>query len=172
MPDLSDILSDLPSYGDWRPTSFDARGVGLPDRQSWKVLPVTQTRDSGVLERSNFRTALASLRTADPNGDGFEVHRFGHWGPGWIEIIIIDPEGPAASEAAVVVASFESYPVLSDDDYSELEWSEASEAWRNMSTRDRIHACARYRVSIFAARRDDVPESPTGEMIGYLAGEG
>lgn len=172
MPSLTDILSDLPDYGNWRPTAFDSRGLGLSDRQAWKVLPFVQTRDSGVLERSNFRTAVASLRTADPNGDGYEVHRFGHWGPGWIEVIIIDPDGPAASEAADIVASLESYPVLSDDDYYELEWSEASEAWGNMTTRDRIRACACYRVSIFAARRDDIPDSPTGELIGYLAGEG
>ena len=173
MSALTDILSDLPDYGDWRPTSFDPRGLGLPDRQTWKVLPVMQTRGSGRLERSNFRTAVASLASADPSGDGHEVHRFGHWGRGWIEIVIVDPNGPAAAEAADIVSSLESYPVLSEDDYSELEWSEAVEAWQNMGTRDRIRACARYRVSIFAARRDDdVPEDPTGELIGYLAGEG
>lgn len=172
MSDLTDILSDLPDYGDWRPTSFDSRGLGLPDRQTWKVLPVTQTRDSGPLARSNFRTAVASLRTADPSGDGYEVHRFGHWGPGWVEIVLIDPDGPAATEAAEIVASLESYPVLSDEDYSELLSETAWDAWQNMGTRDRIRACARYRVSIFAARRDDVPDSPTGGLIGYLAGEG
>lgn len=171
MPSITDILSDLPDYGNWRPTAFDSRGLGLPDRRTWKVLPVMQTRDSGLLERSNFRTAVASLRTADPSGDGHEVHRFGHWGPGWVEIIIIDPDGPAASEAAEIAASLESYPVLSDDDYSELTWEEAVEAWGNMTTRDRIRACAHYRVSIFAARHDDIPEDPTGELFSYLSGE-
>lgn len=171
MSDLSDILTDLPDYGDWRPTSFDSRGLGLPDRQSWKVLPLTETRDSGPLARSNFRTALVRLRASDPEGDGYEVHRFGHWGPGWIEIITIDPNGPAASEAASIVASLESYPVLSDDDYSDLTLEEACSAWEHMSTRDRIRACARYRVSIFASRRDDVPEDPAGELFSYLSGE-
>lgn len=171
MPDLSDIVSDLPDYGDWRPTAFDSRGLGLPDRQSWKVLPVIQTRDSGPLDRSNFRTARAYLVSADPEVLGFEVHRFGHWANGWIEIILIDPNGPAAREAAAIVASLDAYAVLSDSDYSDLTWEEAVSAWRHMTMRDRIHACARYRVSIFAARHDDIPEDSTGEMLNYLAGE-
>ena len=58
----TDILSDLPDYGDWRPTAFDPRGLGLPDRQSWKVLPVTQTRDSSVLERSGYPRPYPGVR--------------------------------------------------------------------------------------------------------------
>lgn len=173
MPSYADIIADLPRYGEWRPTSFDSRGLGLPERQDWRVLPAMLTRDSGVLARSNFRVACTSLATVDPDGEHHERHTFGHWGPGWIEIIVVNPNAPDAviTEAGGIAASLESYPVLSESDYSELEWATAADTWCGMSTRERIEVCARYRVSIFAARRDDVPECSTGEIIGYLASE-
>lgn len=168
-----DIVSDLPCYGDWRPTSFDSRGLGLPDRQTWRVLPMMQTRDSGVLERSNFRVAVAALEAVDPDGAHHERHTFGHWGPGWVEIIVVNLDAPDSVIEAVggMVAALADYPILSEDDWSELEYETASAAWRVMSLRDRAEVCRSYRVSIFAARRDDVPDCDTGDIIGYLAGE-
>jgi hypothetical protein len=170
--DALDHFTDLPTYADYRPTRHDTPGLGLPDRATWRVLPVMQTRDSGPLDRSNFRVMLADLTRLDPDGAHHETHRFGHWGPGWFEIILVSPDAPdtvlrAAGEAACSLAD---YPILSEDDYSTLEYDTAAEAWAGFGLRDRIATCARYRVSIFAARRDDVPDSPTGELVSYLAG--
>lgn len=174
MPDYRKILSeDCPAYADYSPTAFDSAGLGLPDRATWRVLPVIRTRDSGVLDRSNFRTALASLATVDPGGEHYETHRFGHWGCGWFEIILVNPDAPdtVIDAAGGIVAALANYPILSEEDYSDLQSETADAAWLGMSIRDRIHACARYRVSIFAARRECVPESPTGELDSYLAEE-
>jgi hypothetical protein len=67
----------MKKYKDYSPTEFDCKGLNLPDKQEWLVVPVMQTRDSGPLELSNFRTALKMLCDESEN---VEVHRFGHWG--------------------------------------------------------------------------------------------
>ncbi len=170
--DATEHFTDLPTYADYRPTAMDVAGLGLPDRAAWRVLPVMQTRDSGPLDRSNFRVMLAELSRLDPDGAHHETHRFGHWGPGWFEIILVSPDAPEAVRVAAgkAAARMEDYPILSEDDWSAMEYETATATWAGFGLRDRIRACARYRVSIFAARRDDLPDSPTGELVSYLAG--
>lgn len=141
----------LQTYRDYRPTAFDPRGLGLDDRQTWLVAGVIQTRDSGVLDQSNFACYLAGLGGESKT---VEVHRFGHWGPGWFEIILIDPNSPAAETARELEASLEDYPVLDEMDWSRREYEATHEAWEGMSMRERIEACSRAGVSIFAARHD------------------
>lgn len=171
--DIAEELASLDTYGRYRPTGYDAPGACLTDRGDWYVLPVIRTRDSGTLGASNFRVATAALAAVDPAGAHHETHRFGHWACGWLEIMIVNPAAPGAvlATAATIARKLDSYPILSEDDYSALESERAAETWAGMSIRDRIRTCARYKVSIFAARRDDVPDCPSGEIMGYLAGE-
>ena len=86
----------MESYGEFRPTAFDPKGLGLQEQQDWMVLPTYQTRDSEHLTKSNFEAALEML---GGEGDDVEVHRFGHWGPGWFEIIIVRPGTDALVKA-------------------------------------------------------------------------
>lgn len=111
-------------YGDWRPTGFDSRGLGLPEQQDWFVVGVMQTRDSGVLDHANFRAALESL---GGESDTVEVHRFGHWGPGWFEIILIHPSREAEGEA--IECSLAYYPILDESLYCEMEYEQELEDW-------------------------------------------
>lgn len=128
---------ELTPYKQWAPTSFDRRGLSLDDRQDWLVLPVTQTRDSGPLDRSNFESALKSL---GGESDHVEVHRFGHWGPGWVEIIIVDPSNEGAvKEAQDICNSLENYPSLDDEHLSELELEEFNESWDSWGQSDYIN---------------------------------
>lgn len=157
----------LTTYRNWQPTGFDARGLGLSDRQHWFVLPLIQARDSDALEESNFAVALQRL---GGESDTVEVHRFGHWGPGWFEIILVAPNTPQASIAEDIDRALANYPVLDDMDYSEREFEKAAECWERFSLRDRIETCRRFDVSIFAARRDEVPEDSSGSIVSYLAG--
>lgn len=138
----------MKTYRDFSPTQFDSKGLGLPDRQNWLVAPVMRTRDSGALDESNFSAALKSL---GGESETVEVHRFGHWGPGWFEIIICDPTVHAKT-LEEMEAALSDYPVLDDEDFSERENEIANEAWENMDTRERIELCKRYRVSILRAR--------------------
>lgn len=154
----------MKTYREFRPTGFDPSGLGLPDRQDWILAPVSRTRDSGCLARSNWEVLTGELRStfgAEGEDSGWEIHRFGHWGPGWFEIILLDPSRPElvawAEDWARALAD---YPVASDNHYSELEWNETCEAWERASLRDRIEAIGRAGdCSIFAARRDELPES-------------
>lgn len=133
---------------DYKPTSYDhGIAVWLSEKADWLIVPVTQNRDSGCLDQSNFSVALAML---GGESDTVEIHRFGHWGPGWYEIIIAAPS--RAEDVAAIVAKLENYPVLSDDDLSEREYNAVWESWRTMSMRERIVFAARNGHSVFAAR--------------------
>jgi hypothetical protein len=127
------------TYREFRPTAFDARGLGLDDRQDWLVLPVSRTRDSGPLDESNFATAEKTLAEIDPDGNDHESHRFGHWGPGWFEILIVRPGSPCAKEGEAIENALDDYPALNDLDHSEREQEAANEVWSNCyRTKDRI----------------------------------
>lgn len=149
-------------YKKYAPTCYDNEGSFLrgydeshPDRQDWLVVPVIQTRDSGPFELSNFQAALDLL---GGESETVEVHRFGHWGPGWFEIIIVKPDSKAHTQALEIEKRLEDYPVLDEEDFSRREWEDMQETWLNMSMWNRIKLCSEFNVSIFASRRDEVPD--------------
>lgn len=147
-------------YKDHRPTAFDRAGAfDLPGNHL--VPEVIQTRDSGPLEQSNFE---AFGRALDDAGIEYETHRFGHWGPGWYEIYLVTPTPEAVELIEELEGRLEDYPVLDEDDFSRREWESAEETWRNCySLRERIRLIAEYGDgNIFAARRDELPNDPTG----------
>lgn len=122
-------------YSEYRPTACDHAGLGLDDRQSWLVLPVGRTRDSGPHEESNFDAAIKRL---GGESDTLEIHRFGHWGPGWIEIAIIDPSREAEGEA--IECALADYPILDDEDHSAREYEAAQESWESWGGREFVDA--------------------------------
>jgi len=97
------------------------------------VLPTSITRDSEVLERSNFEVAQKLLNEA---GVEYDVHRFGHWGPGWFEIIVVEPTEEGFIAAGKIACSLESYCILDEDDYSEKEQADADEFWEDWGRRE------------------------------------
>ena len=126
--------------------------------------PVFQHRDSGHLDQSNFAVVLSDL---EKHGEGVEVNRTGHWAVGWTETILIHESNDAALQAADKWAKkLADYPVANEDDFSDREYNAACEYWEGMSIRDRADWCKRYRVSIFAARSDLIPD---GIEISALA---
>ena len=116
------------AYSKFRPTGADTAGLGLSDRQDWLVAPVSRNRDSGALERSNWRVVLKDL---GGEGDDLEVHRFGHWACGWFEIIIVRPDTAAAKSAEEWEGALSDYPVACDSDFSEEEMTEANDVWEH-----------------------------------------
>lgn len=86
---------------------------------------VGQSRDSDCLERSNFRVSLELL---GGESEDVMVIRDSHWGVGWIETLRVNKSNSDKMEIALqILASLEDYPVLSDDDFSELENDERIE---------------------------------------------
>ena len=124
-------------YAKHSPTAFD-HNINIDDegteRSKWFVMPVSRTRDSGPLDNSNFDCFLAGL---GGESETVEVHRFGHWGPGWYEIILVSPDDEKAlKEAYDMIRSLEHYPVLDDEDYSSREWDDFEESWNNYACSD------------------------------------
>jgi hypothetical protein len=162
-----DFADFLDRYQDHTPTSFDRHICSELD--GFFMGPCSLNRDSGILQTVNFGIA-AELIMKSSNHEETAVHRFGHWACGWYEILLIHPDDiEALKVAASLASSLADYPSLDDEAFSEAEFEAASVAWEGMRISDRIEACSRYRVSIFAARRDTIPESPTGELVSYLA---
>lgn len=124
-------MTALTRFADYRPTQFDARGLGAEGHGDWLVLPLIQTRDSGPLEESNFAAALAD---AEAHGVAHAIHRFGHWGPGWFEIIAVAPAHRAWAES--LAEALEDYPVLDETDLGEREYEDACTSWNMWGARD------------------------------------
>ncbi len=126
--------ADLKRYSDHTPTAFDSH-LRLPDgcehQEQWFIAPCSITRDSDSLALSNWGAQLKALKEVAVGDEGdFEVHRFGHWGPGWYEIVLVRPGSECHKVAAELACALESYAVL-----DELDWSEREQemAWNGVS---------------------------------------
>ena len=132
---------------------------------------LTQHRDSEALDRSNWICACEVLH-AEPWDNGHEEYearpqvyhwRASHWAVGWIEYLMIraDALESVLSDATRIVCDLADYPVLDEDHFSNLEFEESCEHWEQCSVRDRVeiiqHKGQNENVSIFAARRDEMP---------------
>lgn len=122
-------------YKAYKPTGFDQAGLNLPDRQEWLVVPVGRNRDSAPYQESNFETALQLL---GGESDTVEIHRFGHWACGWLEILLCAPEREA--DAQKIADRLDVYPILDENDLSEREMTFASESWEARGARDFVRA--------------------------------
>lgn len=149
------------TYSDFVPTAFDRNIPFRDERDTWFVAPCSQTRDSDALTRANFRALQDML---DDAGMEYEVHRFGHWGPGWFEILIVKPSDDARAFLEKVAKDLDDYPVLSEEEASAEEAEEAEETWRFAGMRCRIQYVRDAGLSIFAARR----EVPPAECYPFL----
>lgn len=116
---------------------------------------ISRTRDSGLLDQSNWESALEAME----GKPGVEVTRFRHWGFGWGESIMVAIDAPeeVLQEAESILCALADYPSLDDSRLSQMEYDKAIEAWRAMDTRERAKYCRDAGVSIFAARRDKIP---------------
>ena len=150
-------------YADFQPTGFDPRGLALPDRQDWLVAPIGRNRDSGILAESNFDAFLDAM---GGESETLEIHRFGHWGCGWFEIVLVHPD--REDEVDEIEGALADYPVLDDSDYSEREWEAITDYWEGMGARDRMDLCVSEGASIFAIRRDTPPKQTIERLRDWI----
>jgi hypothetical protein len=126
---------------------------------------VGQSRDSDCLKQSNFAVMLSEL---GGESDTVIVVRESHWAVGWVEWIAIHQSDTAALAAAdAQCGRLEDYPILDEMDWSEREWNAACETWERTGLRDRIEYCGRAGISIFAARRAEVPPGLQELLLGH-----
>src|ERR1700752_873677 len=137
------------------PTEFGDRNFAyfgdLPLFESWG-LTFSQTRDSGTIERSNYRRIIADLREHAAQNEGLlldadppeyvQEFRVTHWACGWMDRIavrvLIDAEHGVVRDnitstfiLAAEIAGFlhAEGPIYDEFDHSELENQEDSEAF-------------------------------------------
>jgi hypothetical protein len=131
-----------------RPSDFGYYG-DLPLFQSWGFVSF-QSAVSDTVERSNFRSAqrILSEVAVDPEGDGAEdaddyVSQIGvsHWLVGSADHLAVrvleDQEGPVIAanltytfvRAVELAVGLRDYPVLDENDWSELEMECQDESW-------------------------------------------
>lgn len=61
--------------------------------------------------------------------------------------------------------------VVCIDCLADAESEYAEESWANLPMRERIRLCAESRISIFAARRDSIPQEDNGRIFDYCRGD-
>lgn len=115
----------METYATYKPTQFDTSGLALEDKQNWLVV-IGRNRDSDCRDRSNFRSILKDL---GGESESVEVHRFGHWACGWMELIIVKPDTEAATKAEQWEKFLLTIPIADENDLSELEMEEANRLW-------------------------------------------
>jgi hypothetical protein len=145
----------------------------MPQHYAGEVWPgyyvfLSQHRDSDSLTRSNFDCGLEAI---GGESETVQVVREGHWAVGWVEWIAIHQDDEKALQIADEIKErLEDYPVVNEDHWSELEWNEAQDYWASMSIRERMELCERAGVSVFAARRDYIPQDDSGYIMESLRG--
>ena len=180
--DLHDHAIDLAKElaGNWRKfQSYAPRWIRLfeiADPEHWAAVYVG-SRDESALEESNraqIQSALKPFTASDPPTAYTECTE-NHWAVGYLHVIylrVYDSAGeltPAFLAYAELHLAMKEYPVLNESDWSEREWKRAADYWQRCSVSERVRWCQQYHVSIFAARRDDIPSDPAGELVTALA---
>lgn len=82
-------------------------------------------------------------------------------------IRMVDAQGRYTKAYSVLCSlrcALEDYPILCEHDYSERQCEAIGDEWERACLRDRVEYCREADVSIFAARRDEIP----GEVFDSL----
>ena len=104
---------------------------------------LTKTRDSDCLEISNFRTALKKL--GGESDTVFSV-RESHFLCGWVEWIAIHASDTSALKLAEAMQEkIERYPILDENDWSELENETAGKVWKSFGDSERVGYVKKHR---------------------------
>lgn len=144
MENLEQIKNSLQTFGEFQPTEFDSSsnymGENLESQKDWLVSSIKLTRDSNLIERSNFETFTDDLRALeDEGGHHWKIHRFGHWACGWYEIVILNPKPwdfKVLNQALKLESVLQDYPILSEDHHSRLELESFNEWLDDMGVND------------------------------------
>jgi len=108
-----------------------ANYLGYLPEEKWHVV-LTQSRDSGLISKSNWEVALERL--GGERGGNVEVHRFGHWACGWWEALCVAEDSDLWETAKGICESIEDYPLLDEEHHSKMEEEEAQIMWRDCFT--------------------------------------
>ena len=104
--------------------------------------------NTGLVGLSNYRVFL---ETDDPHDAIIKV------GYGWNGDGIVVDIRYVTDEMLETIQSLEDYPLISEDDHTQLECEAVDNHWDGESIADRVRALQNEGLCIFAARHDDAP---------------
>lgn len=119
------------------------------DYPNWYVF-LGRSRDSDILEESNFQCAL-ELLGGENEDTGVVIERAGHFAVGWVEHIAIDSTN--ADKVAIaenILDRLENYPVLDEEDYCRREMEQMEEEFESNY---------KYELAEYKDENEDIPES-------------
>lgn len=134
-------------------------------------LVLAKNRDSELLSRVNWDVAVERLKAqamdhgsyhnipADrPNAYTWQAS---HWAVGWVEYLMVRADAPddVKTAAGEIVCSLADYAMLDESRYSDAEHEAVSNYWAQCSIRERAGYLRDAELSLFAARRDTLPEN-------------
>jgi hypothetical protein len=158
-----------------RPESY---GGFSPDGD---YLVLTRNRDSSLLGDVNFDVAVERLkaqsmdhgRSGDIPCDRPLAYTWvaNHWAVGWVEYLMVrcDADESLLTTAGEIVCSLADYPILDESRYSAAEHEAVDEYWSQCSLRERAAYLVEADLSIFAARRDELPQDDNGRLYDKLS---
>ena len=166
---LLDHYNELQTYDDFQPTGFDVKGLSSDAIGPARIL-LSVNRDSGCLDQSNFDYALAAL---GGESDHVQIHRFGHWGCGWFDLLLIMETATDETKeiAADIACRLADYPVLDDGDLGAREQGEANAIWEMYSTTERIDYIRRNRSQFESCNYQDLIANCRGTYFSGYASE-
>lgn len=143
---------------------------------------LSRNRDSSLLEQVNWDVAVetlgaeamdhgsySSIPTDRPNAYHW---RAGHWAVGWVEYLMIRVDAPdeLKTKAGEMLCALADYPVLNEDRWSAAEFDAVCEYWEQCSVKERVEYLQEAEMSIFAARRGELPQcDDTGALYERLS---
>jgi hypothetical protein len=129
-----------------------------------------QSRDSDCLERSNFECALNRL---GGESETVIVVRESHWAVGWVEWIAIhETDVKTLAIADELREGMESYPVVDEDHWSQVEDDEAQTVWRDCySAKERLRYVREHRSQFDFRNFADLMGCIRGEYFAGYASE-
>ena len=107
--------------------------------------------NTGLVGLSNYRVLMDPASTPDPFGGILEV------GYGWNGRGVVLDLLRVPADVIESIESLESYPLISEEDHSQLEWDAVTDSWSGDSIRQRVRSLQDLGLCIFAARRDSAP---------------
>jgi hypothetical protein len=106
---------------------------------------------TGLVGLSNYRVMTDAASTPDPHGAVLEI------GYGWNGGGVVLDLRYVTDDQLETVEALENYPLISDDDHSQLEWDGIEADWGRESIADRVRMLQELGLCIFAARDDSAP---------------
>lgn len=133
---------------------------------------LTRNRDSNVLDACNWEAAYRDMNPDEGESDHPAVYTFraNHWAVGWVDYLMVRADAPEATriKAGEIIAALGDYGILDEDLYSIRKYDAIVEYWAQSFMTERIEYLFYAGLSIFAARRDELPEDPHGRLFDRL----